>query len=141
MSESKLHIITDKKDELKKALEVFSLKLSGFKIADNKLAIYDKFLFHESESKKGMEKFPYPLQTSEALATFIIGWIQSGVEFPQEPDCDGSICKGVEAIIINNSGMAYFEDEDEYKLYESDKLGNRWDVRILVRPAWLEYHK
>jgi hypothetical protein len=142
MSLSDLKIITDDVKELERALDVFGYKkISGFKIYKDKLAIYNNYC--RDSSKKDLQKFPYPLKDNAAVASFIFGWIRS-LEYghwPKNPDCDGSTSKGCEAIIISErtSGAAYFDEEDQYVM--DDPLECRWDIAILVRPAWLEYHK
>ena len=66
---------------------------------------------------------PYPM-VCEEVATFILSWI-SKVEFPREPDIDGSVERDWR---LRSIGFSEGNNPNQYFLF--------W-----VKPVWIEYHK
>jgi hypothetical protein len=71
----------------------------------------------------------------EWTAKGVKSWLETA-EYPEEPDCDGSIKKGFQVTNIWN---------DSYINLGKNDLGHPqwvfWDLITLVIPHWTEYHK
>jgi hypothetical protein len=124
----KLSIASDKDEHMKAALEMFRLeKMVGYRVCNNTLYIYRR-------KEEGLEKIPFPSTNVAYLINLIKSWL-STAQYPEEPDCDGSVGKGFEMFIYNYSTYCDMVEEN----VEVNDHG--WAISIVVKPYWTEYHK
>ena len=129
----KLSISSDKDEHLKRALEIISLpKITSFKVLDNILYIYHKH-------KEGLEKIPFASKKTDYIMQFVKSWLAS-IEYPREPDHDGSNHKGFEVFLYADGG--YCDLVNDIKQDSVDSIAHDgWQISIVVKPYWVEYHK
>lgn len=128
-----LSITSDEQSDMINALNFFNLpKIKGFKIIKNTLLLYHK-------DSKNLQKFPYPINNSSSMALFIQGWLSS-IQYPKEPDCDGSINRGFELFLTTNGGYLEIVDSlcepDDY----TDEISG-WSISVAIKPFWIVYDK
>jgi hypothetical protein len=134
----KLHIASDDDTHLKAALELFELpRIVSYQVIRNTLFLY-------CDHKKNTEKIPFPSKKTEYLQQFIKSWLVS-IEYPREPDHDGSNGKGYEIFVYSKGGYCDFlntMEENEATILDPDSIVfDGWHISIVVKPHWVEYAK
>ncbi len=131
----KLSISSDQDEHLKSALGILRLpKIIGFKVLDNTLYIYHK-------PKEGLEKIPFGSNKVEYIFQFIKSWLAS-IEYPREPDCDGSCGRGFEVFVYASGGYCDLVNDIAAENGDGNAITfDGWAITIVVKPYWVEYHK
>jgi len=131
----KLSISSDQDEHLKSALGTLRLpKIVGFQVKDNTLYIYHK-------PKEGLEKIPFGSNKVEYIFQFIKSWLAS-IEYPREPDCDGSCGKGFEVFVYASGGYCDLVNDIAAEKGDCNAITfDGWAITIVVKPYWVEYHK
>lgn len=126
----KLSIASDKDEHLLLALKTLTLpKIIGMKQHNKCLYLFNKVI-------DGVEKIPFSSNKPEFLKHIIKAWL-STVEYPKETDHDGGNSKGFEIFVYANGGYCdIVEDQDNIEISNSG-----WNINIVVKPYWVEYHK
>lgn len=121
-------------DRLKVILALVETEYSGFLVneKDNRVVLFKHLM--DSEKDPRIHRF-MSKQRFDVVADQVYTWLKT-VEYPREPDTDGSVHKGYRVYVDTRYGHMYLDLPEEGKYGSSN-----WAAVCAVEPHWHIYGK
>lgn len=126
-----------------KILLVWNSKVTSYRTGVDYQGVPYLALMWADKSDSGKPSTPLmaPLTSADAIAHQIYAWLSSA-QYPEMPDIDGScergykVTHGCDYPVVEKRQVGAIGRGTPYDVYDS----SFYDV-VVVRPAWIEYHK